>query len=555
MKVPYWRRELERCGFRTEFSTWLLRTITEGVDIGYRGEPRDHRPSRRSRNGQEKELLSAQYKKEKGLRRIVEVGKSPPAGKWFTKFFISPTYIIPKKRVIGQPQKWRLIQNLSSHTLGHNWSINGGIKKADFPVTYPSVATAAHEVFCKPKHGCVLWGRDMKAYYRHLLVNPAHWWCTGTQLEGTYFVDCYCPFGARSMPSVFQRLSDAIRVIMLCRTPVDGLLGMLDDFLGVTHREEGESDDALLRRGRLNASAFDEELIKMGITKQVKKDSPTSWKTVWLGLEFNTKESTIAIPCDKELAIIEEIQEKFFDQRGGLLAKVSTTELGKLVGSFCHMSQAWALGKTLLWPLYMLLKDYRVETPEGKKRYRLAQVELGYDAASSLMEWYERINVCGIYKKFYTCCGSHWTTTVLLWSGRSFRKGAEGRLSTKGVRTVKGSKNLVLKSRWGIMRKSMAEFAALQGKSWSKRTLALAIKLLLDFLRHHAQDCGDIIVLKTNVGAFARYIAKDCYPAGLARVSYVQSVEIHRLLSKPDSGKDGENRMMHPRQLKAWYML
>ena len=74
-------------------------------------------------------------------------------------------------------------------------------------------------------------------------MNPAHWWCTGTQLEGTYFVDCYCPFGARSLPSVFQRLSDAIRVIMLCRTPVDGLLGMLDDFLGVTHREEGESDE------------------------------------------------------------------------------------------------------------------------------------------------------------------------------------------------------------------------------------------------------------------------------------------------------------------------
>ena len=155
---------------------------------------------------------------------------------------------------------------------------------------------------------------------------------------------------------------------MLCRTPVDELLGMLDDFLGVTYREEGESDDALLRRGRLNASAFDEELIKMGITKQAKKDSPTSWKTIWLGLEFNTKESTLAIPSDKESTMIEEIQEKLFDEQGGLLAKVSTTELGKLVGSFCHMSQAWALGKTLLWPLYMILKDYREVKPEGKMR-------------------------------------------------------------------------------------------------------------------------------------------------------------------------------------------
>ena len=171
------------------------------------------------------------------------------------------------------------------------------------------------------------------------------------------------------------------------------------------------------------------------------------------------------------------------------------------------------------------------------------------------MEWYERVNICGIYKKFYTCCGTHWTTTVALWCGRSFQTGADGRVSTKGVRRLKGSKNLVLKSRWGMKNESIAAFAELQGNNWSKRILVLSIKLLLEFLRGYAEDCGDIIVLKTNIGAFARYISKDCYPGGLTRPSYVQSVEIHRLLSKPNRGKDGEKRMMHPCQLKAWYML
>ena len=70
---------------------------------------------------------------------------------------------------------------------------------------------------------------------------------------------------------------------------------------------------------------------------------------------------------------------------------VNTAELGKLVGSFCHMSQAWSLGKTLLLPLYIILMDYREVTPEGKLRYRQAQVKLGYDAAAA-MEWYDRIN-------------------------------------------------------------------------------------------------------------------------------------------------------------------
>ena len=95
--------------------------ITEGVHLGYKGEPRDHEQRGRVRSRQEIQLLEAQYTKEKDLGRVVEVGKKPPEGKWFPKFFVSPTYTIPKKKVIGQPQKWRLIHNLSDHAWGHNW--------------------------------------------------------------------------------------------------------------------------------------------------------------------------------------------------------------------------------------------------------------------------------------------------------------------------------------------------------------------------------------------------------------------------------------------------
>ena len=210
--------------------------------MGYNGVPRNHRPqSRGPRTPIEIKLLADQYATEIKLGRVVDTGGKPPEGKWFPRFFVSPTYTIPKKNVIGQSQKWRLIHDLSSHELGHSWSINAGIDKTDFPVTYPSIATATHEIFCRAKHGAVLWGRDMKAYYRHLMINPAFWWSTGTKLENKYYFDAYCPFGARSMPAIFQRLSDAIRVIMLRNIPLDGLLGMLDDFLGITCWKEGES--------------------------------------------------------------------------------------------------------------------------------------------------------------------------------------------------------------------------------------------------------------------------------------------------------------------------
>ena len=88
----------------------------------------------RVRSRQEIQLLEAQYTKEKDLGRVVEVGKKPPEGKRSPKLFVSPTYTIPKKKVILQPQKWRLIHNLSDHAWGHSWSINAGISKADFPV-------------------------------------------------------------------------------------------------------------------------------------------------------------------------------------------------------------------------------------------------------------------------------------------------------------------------------------------------------------------------------------------------------------------------------------
>ena len=49
------------------------------------------------RTATEIELLTAQYEAEKKLGRVIEAGERPPGGRWFPKFFVSPTYTIPKK--------------------------------------------------------------------------------------------------------------------------------------------------------------------------------------------------------------------------------------------------------------------------------------------------------------------------------------------------------------------------------------------------------------------------------------------------------------------------
>ena len=178
LNEDYWERTLQEEGFPPKFKTWLLRTITEGVDLGYRGEEKDHVTKRRKRTAEETNLLAAQYKRELSLRRVVCTGKHRPWGPLFKTFFVSSTYTIPKKRLIGQPQKWRLIHNLSSHKLGRQMSINAGINNDDFPVTYPSINTATHVLFCSAPRGCVVWGRDLKEYHRHLTA-AGHTSCCG----------------------------------------------------------------------------------------------------------------------------------------------------------------------------------------------------------------------------------------------------------------------------------------------------------------------------------------------------------------------------------------
>ena len=64
MKLEYWETKLEQCGFRSDFIKWMLRTIAEGVDIGYKGEPRDHRPYDRVKTVEEVKLLTLQYEEE-----------------------------------------------------------------------------------------------------------------------------------------------------------------------------------------------------------------------------------------------------------------------------------------------------------------------------------------------------------------------------------------------------------------------------------------------------------------------------------------------------------
>ena len=352
------------------------------------------------------------------------------------------------------------------------------------------------------------------------MINPAYWWCTGTELDEKFYFDCYCPFGARSMPAVFQRLSDAIRVVMLRRTSVDALLGMLDDFLGVVFREPEETNEELLRRGRRAAVAFDQELNKMGIAKQGKKDSPPAWSITWLGFHLNTRNQTLGIPEEK-LEALQQTSHTHFMKAGAWLEEVTTKVLEKRVGTLCHYSNAWPLGKTLLWPLYNLMTPHRAYTAEGKAYMLSEMVQLDGECREALDEWYMQVCTVGLTRQFKCCCGRNSVTQLGVWLDR---KG--GRRAAEGIK----GRQLMLVSPWEVSIGCSALIASLAGRELVKQVLAMAIKLLKTFLDKYVERCGEVVEIHTNVGKFVEYIAKDCYPKGLNRQSYKESIEIHRYL-------------------------
>ena len=531
LNAEYWREALRTEGFPVEFQLWLYRSITEGVNLGFHNQPSDHTPPERKRSEEECRLLADQYASECALGRTVRVGYSYPTGPLFDCFFISPMYTIPKKQIIGQPQKWRLIHNLSYHRHGRQWSVNAGIPPSHFPVDYPTVASAAHLLFCEAPKGSVMWGRDMKAYYRHLMVNPWCWWMMGSTFGDAYYFDCYCPFGARSMPAVFQRLTDAIRVIGLRRTKCDGLLALLDDFLGVTHSQPMESELSVLHRATNHVRAFDDELVRLGMTRNKAKDLKPCKVGIWLGVRFDMDTHCLSIPVEK----IRETRAYFLvtitENTGIPPKKVRAGYLQVLVGKLTHMSSTWTLGKILLWPLYQALT-----TAFGlingcrtlRKSQRITLTEAGREA---LLEWDAKLGTEELTKQFHTCTDkTRPVTTISIWRERN-----------------KKTTFLQLVSPWGGIRETLRHGSLASKKSRSNETLSAAMELLHRWMLLWLDDCALVLHLRSNVRRMVDYVSKDFYPAGLGEAEYRLSLKIGRLLEGGGSDKQ-------PRQVYAFFI-
>ena len=79
--------------------------------------------------------------------------------------------------------------------------------------------------------------------------------------------------------------------------------------------------------------------MRLVISKQAAKDSPTAWKIIWLGIELDTRRQTIAIPEDKITNKVLFFRKEIFSSEYRYKKEISTSTLEELIGVLCHFSQ------------------------------------------------------------------------------------------------------------------------------------------------------------------------------------------------------------------------
>ena len=178
---------------------------------------------------------------------------------------------------------------------------------------------------------------DIRHAYRHVGIHPSNFMATGLkwQFSGdrtpTYMYDTRLPFGARSAPSIFHRLSQAIRRMMLRRGFY--VVAYLDDFLiiGATKDECEKGYNILYNL-----------LLELGFTLSAHKAVLPCQQLIFLGIQFDTVRLTLSLPTVKLAELHTQVKD--------FLRKscVSKRDLQRLVGKLNWACRVVYGGRTFL---------------------------------------------------------------------------------------------------------------------------------------------------------------------------------------------------------------
>lgn len=198
---------------------------------------------------------------------------------------------------------YRLIHDCS---LPQNGGVNSFAPEFD-KYSYESVDTATTMV----KPGYYMAKVDIKSAYRHIPIHPRSQRASGLQWsfsngEECFLYDVKLPFGARASPTIFHRISQAVKR-MLQRRGYDLVVAYQDDFLVI-----GETYEQCLEVWLELINL----LLKLGFEINFKKLAAPSTCVTFLGIQLDSQSCELTLPADK----LRKIRDN--------------------VGSFVHMKRA-----------------------------------------------------------------------------------------------------------------------------------------------------------------------------------------------------------------------
>lgn len=273
---------------------------------------------------------SNKKKVEKLIRSEIDAGRYVPIGR-------KPLICSPLAAIAKDDGSVRLIHDASRP---HNVALND----------YADIHTEVHYEHVKDalkliEPGSYCCKIDLKSAYRSVGIDPSQYHMTGIQWQfsgdnkATYMVDTRLMMGATKAPAIFHRLTQAVKRCMDKRG--FKLVVYLDDFLVVAPNY----DTCLKGQHVLIALLRD-----LGFAISWPKVVGPTQKLVFLGIEINTNEMTVALPSQK----VNALQELLFGFR--TKKRASCKQLQSLAGKLNWACQVIKCGRSYVRSIFDAIK-------------------------------------------------------------------------------------------------------------------------------------------------------------------------------------------------------
>ena len=320
--VHNWSSALENHPDR-EFVHYILQGLTHGFHIGF-----DREVKCRSAKNNMRSALENPYPVDEYLAEELQAGRivGPLNPNQLDGAQVSRFGVIPKT---GQPNKWRLIVDLSSP---REHSVNDGIVKNLCSLKYASVEDAVQRIWSMGR-GTLLAKIDIEHAYRNVPVHTEDRLLLVMQWREKFYMDTVLPFGLRSAPKIFSAVADALEWILL-QAGVTFIIHYLDDYLtmGKEHTKECENNLALIQQ----ICAW------LGFPLKAEKMEGPTEILIFLGILIDTLRMELRLPQEKLAELKSLIAQWKYKQAS------TKRQLLSFIGKLAHAAKIVKPGRTFL---------------------------------------------------------------------------------------------------------------------------------------------------------------------------------------------------------------